>query len=138
MLSVFNGPIHVAQRVVILAQVLHDLPLAFFDRLLIIFLLLAATTEVAEDILDSIHPFIINIRIRLRSCNSCSGRALCFSSIAHKLLRLLNFMVMLIMDLVMHTFELLTWLSLAFLANDEATRLISRSIRVLISLPVGT
>ena len=137
MLSIFNGSIHVAQRIVILAQVLHDLPLAFFDRLLIVFRLLAATTEVAEDILDSIHPFIIDICISLRSCNSRSGSALCFS-IAHKLLHLLNFMVMLIMDMIMHTFELLTWLSFAFLANDEASRLVSRSIRVLISLPVGT
>ena len=46
-------------------------------------------------------------------------------------------MVMLIMDLIMHAFELLTCLRFAFLANNEASRLVSGSIRV-ISLPVST
>ena len=135
-LDVFNGSIHVAQRVVILAQILNDLPLALFDRLFVLFRLLIAAGEVAEDILDSIHPFIINVR--LRGCNSRCSRALLLSSIVHELLCLLNLMmVMCVMDLVIHAFELLTRLSFAFFANDEATRLVSGSIWV-IGLPIGT
>ena len=55
----------VTQLVVILAQVLQDIFLAFLEFLCILFCLLVASSELAVDILDSIHPFTINVRIRL-------------------------------------------------------------------------